>query len=47
MSSVILTNKAIADLKDIGRYTQEHWGREQRKQKSRSPRHSIDGNGPI
>lgn len=25
-----LTNKAIADLKDIGRYTQKHWGREQR-----------------
>jgi toxin ParE1/3/4 len=25
-----LTNKAIADLKDIGRYTLVHWGREQR-----------------
>lgn len=24
MPSFILTNKAIADLKDIGRYTQEH-----------------------
>ena len=30
MPSFILTNKAIADLKDIGRYTQEKWGREQR-----------------
>ncbi len=25
-----LTQKAIEDLKDIGRYTQENWGREQR-----------------
>ena len=30
MPSFILTNKAIADLKDIGRYTQKHWGCEQR-----------------
>jgi toxin ParE1/3/4 len=30
MPTFILTNKAIADLKDIGRYTQKHWGREQR-----------------
>lgn len=27
-----LTNKAKADLKKIGRYTQEHWGRDQRNQ---------------
>lgn len=25
-----LTNKAVADLKEIGRYTQKQWGREQR-----------------
>ena len=25
-----LTNRALADLKDIGRYTQDQWGREQR-----------------
>ena len=30
MSSFILTNMAFADLKDIGRYTQNQWGREQR-----------------
>ncbi|MBI1920182.1 MAG: type II toxin-antitoxin system RelE/ParE family toxin [Geobacter sp.] len=30
MPTFALTNKAIADLKDIGRYTLEHWGREQR-----------------
>jgi len=30
MPTFTLTNKAIADLKDIGRYTLEHWGREQR-----------------
>ncbi len=30
MLSFVLTNKAIADLKVIGRYTQKHWGREQR-----------------
>ena len=30
MQSFTLTNKAVADLKDIGRYTLEHWGREQR-----------------
>jgi len=30
MPSFILTNMAHADLKDIGRYTLEHWGREQR-----------------
>src|SRR6266516_385509 len=29
MPTFTLTNKAIADLKDIGRYTLEHWGREQ------------------
>ena len=27
MPTFTLTNKAIADLKDIGRYTLEHWGR--------------------
>lgn len=27
-----ITNMAKADLKEIGRYTQEHWGREQRDQ---------------
>jgi toxin ParE1/3/4 len=31
MSNFTITNKAIADLKEIGRYTLEHWGREQRK----------------
>jgi toxin ParE1/3/4 len=30
MPTFSLTKKAIADLKDIGRYTLEHWGREQR-----------------
>jgi len=25
-----LSNMAVADLKEIGRYTQKHWGREQR-----------------
>jgi toxin ParE1/3/4 len=30
MPTFSLTNKAIADLKDIGRYTLGHWGREQR-----------------
>ena len=30
MPTFTLTNKAIVDLKDIGRYTLEHWGREQR-----------------
>jgi toxin ParE1/3/4 len=30
MSGFILTNKAKADLKEIGIYTQDHWGREQR-----------------
>jgi toxin ParE1/3/4 len=30
MPTFTLTNKAIADLKDIGLYTLEHWGREQR-----------------
>lgn len=30
MATFTLTNKAIADLKDIGLYTLEHWGREQR-----------------
>ncbi|MDT8317193.1 MAG: type II toxin-antitoxin system RelE/ParE family toxin [bacterium] len=32
MPSFIITNMAKADLKDIGRYTQEHWGRDQRDQ---------------
>ncbi|MBA4372280.1 MAG: plasmid stabilization protein ParE [Thermodesulfovibrio sp.] len=27
-----ITNKAKGDLKEIGRYTQERWGREQRDQ---------------
>ena len=30
MSRLTLTNKAKADLLEIGRYTQERWGREQR-----------------
>ena len=30
MPGFILTNKAIDDLKEIGRYTQDHWGRDQR-----------------
>jgi toxin ParE1/3/4 len=30
MPTFSLTNKAVADLKDIGRYTAEQWGREQR-----------------
>jgi toxin ParE1/3/4 len=30
MASFVLTNKAKADLKSIGRYTAEKWGREQR-----------------
>lgn len=30
MSTFTLTNKAVADLRDIGRYTLERWGREQR-----------------
>ncbi len=30
MSTFALTNKAIADLKDIGLYTLGNWGREQR-----------------
>ncbi|MBN2654936.1 MAG: type II toxin-antitoxin system RelE/ParE family toxin [Nitrospirae bacterium] len=30
MPRFIVSNKALADLKEIGRYTQEHWGREQR-----------------
>jgi toxin ParE1/3/4 len=25
-----LTNEAVCDLKEIGRYTQNHWGQEQR-----------------
>ncbi len=32
MPCFTLTNKAKADLKEIGRYTQEQWGREQRNQ---------------
>ena len=30
MPGFSLTNKAMADLKEIGRYTQNQWGREQR-----------------
>jgi toxin ParE1/3/4 len=30
MPSFSLTNKAIADLLEIGRYTEEHWGKVQR-----------------
>lgn len=30
MATFQLTRKAVADLKDIGRYTQSRWGREQR-----------------
>lgn len=30
MSGFVLSNKAVADLKDIGRYTLRRWGREQR-----------------
>lgn len=30
MPGFTLTNKAMADLRDIGRYTQKHWGRSQR-----------------
>lgn len=32
MPSFTITNKAKIDLIKIGRYTQEHWGREQRDQ---------------
>lgn len=32
MPSFTLTNMAKADLKKIGRYTQERWGRDQRNQ---------------
>ncbi len=32
MPSFTITNMAKADLKEIGRYTQEHWGRDQRDQ---------------
>lgn len=30
MSTFTLTNRAFSDLKDIGRYTLQQWGREQR-----------------
>jgi toxin ParE1/3/4 len=30
MAGYFLSGKAKADVKDIGRYTQEHWGVEQR-----------------
>ena len=30
MSGFILTRKAVADLKGIGRFTQQQWGRKQR-----------------
>jgi len=30
MPSFSLTNKAIADVLEIGRYTEEHWGQVQR-----------------
>lgn len=32
MPSFTITNMAKADLKEIGHYTQEHWGRDQRDQ---------------
>lgn len=32
MPTFTLTNMAKADLKEIGHYTQNHWGREQRDQ---------------
>lgn len=32
MPSFSLTNKAIADVLEIGRYTEEHWGQVQKKQ---------------
>lgn len=31
MAQFSLTKAAIDDLREIGRYTQEHWGREQRR----------------
>lgn len=30
MPSFSLTKKAVADLLEIGRYTEQHWGKEQR-----------------
>lgn len=30
MSGFVLTNKALNDLKEIGRYTEQTWGLEQR-----------------
>jgi len=30
MPSFTLTKKAVSDLLEIGRYTEQHWGREQR-----------------
>lgn len=30
MPSFCLTKKAVADLLEIGRYTEQHWGKEQR-----------------
>ncbi|MBU1168671.1 MAG: type II toxin-antitoxin system RelE/ParE family toxin [Proteobacteria bacterium] len=30
MLNIRLTKQAISDMKDIGRYTKEHWGQEQR-----------------
>ena len=30
MPSFTLTKKAVADLREIGRYTEKHWGKEQR-----------------
>ena len=30
MPSFSLTKKAVADLREIGRYTEQQWGREQR-----------------
>jgi toxin ParE1/3/4 len=30
MRNFRLTNEAVCDLKEIGRYTQNHWGQEQR-----------------
>lgn len=30
MPGLVLTNKALEDLREIGRYTERRWGREQR-----------------
>ena len=36
MPSFSLTNKAIADVVEIGRYTEEHWGQVQRDKRRKS-----------